>query len=96
MDSRKKWSSPQAIIVMAIILLIFVYIGIDMAKTNPAIKADIKEVKESYVELSDYLGEKLPEIDSTLKIQAQQLSKQGSDITVLNERVGELSTSDSE
>ena len=55
MDSRKKWSSPQAIIVMAIILLIFVYIGIDMAKTNPAIKADIKEIKLACRDKSNFI-----------------------------------------
>ena len=87
MDSKKKWISPQALIIIAIVLLIFVYIGIDMAKTKPAIKADIKEVKQNYVELSVFLDTKLPEIDSTLQIQASQISEQGMNIGVLNERI---------
>lgn len=96
MDSKKKWASPQALIVIAIVLLIFVYIGIDMAKTKPAIKADIKEVKENYIELSGFLDEKLPEIDSTLEIQAQQIAKQGGDIGILNYRLQNMSGGEEE
>jgi cob(I)alamin adenosyltransferase len=90
MDSRKKWKSPQAIIVMALILLIFAYIGFDMAKTKPQIRSDLKEVKAGYVELSGYLDTKLPEIDSTLRIQADQISRQGSQIDSLNQTVKEI------
>lgn len=90
MDSRKKWKSPQAIIVMALILLIFSYIGIDMAKTKPQIKADLKEVKAEYVELSGFLDQKLPEIDSTLRIQADQISNQGAQIDSLNQTVKKI------
>ena len=93
---RKKWTSPQAIIVMAIIVLLFLYIGIDIAKTKPSIKADIKEVKKDYTELSEFLDQKLPEIDSTLELQAEQLTQQGADITVLNERVSKLATTPEE
>ena len=93
---RKKWTSPQALIVMAIVVLLFLYIGIDIAKTKPAIKADIQEVKQDYTELSDFLDRKLPEIDSTLEIQAQQLTQQGADITVLNQRVSDLASTDEE
>ena len=91
MDTKKKWGSPQALIVMAIILLIFVYIGIDMTKTKPAIKSDLKEIKQEYVELSGFLDQKIPEIDSTLRIQASQISEQSQSINVLNDRVGDLS-----
>jgi hypothetical protein len=90
MDSRKKWKSPQAIIVMILILLIFTYIGIDMAMTKPKIMDDIKDVKAEYVELSGYLDKKLPEIDSTLRIQADQISSQGSQIDSLNQTVKKI------
>jgi len=96
MDSKKKWISPQALIIIAIVLLIFVYIGIDMAKTKPAIKADIKEVKQNYVELSVFLDTKLPEIDSTLQIQASQISEQGMNIGVLNERIQNITGEEEE
>jgi len=90
MDNKKKWTTPQSLIIMAIVLLIFVYIAIDMTRTKPSIKADIKEVKGEYVELSLFLDAKIPEIDSTLKIQADQISNQGKDINSLNERVSDL------
>lgn len=90
MDSRKNWKSPQAIIVMALILLIFLYMGIDMARTKPQIKSDLKEVKAEYVELSGFLDKKLPEIDSTLRIQADQISNQGAQIDSLNQTVKKI------
>jgi alpha-D-ribose 1-methylphosphonate 5-triphosphate synthase subunit PhnL len=92
MDNKKKWTSPQSIIIMAIVLLIFVYIGIDMVRTKPAIQTDLKEMKVEYVELSQFLDKKIPEIDSTLKIQADQILNQGKDINSLNERVKDLSS----
>ena len=90
MDNKKKWTNPQSLIIMAIVLLIFVYIGFDMAQTKPAIKADIKEIKSEYVELSHFLDKKIPEFDSTLRVQAEQISNQGKDINSLNERVRDL------
>ena len=90
MDTKKKWTSPQSLLVMAIVLLIFVYIGIDMAKVKPSIKSDLKEVKKEYVELSSFLDQKIPEIDSTLRIQAEQISTQSEDINALNEKVSGL------
>jgi len=92
MENRKKWSSPQSLIIMAIVLLIFVYIGIDLGQTKPQIKQDLKEVKQEYVELSNFLDKKVPEIDSTLKVQAEQISSQGKDINFLNEKVKDLGT----
>ena len=94
MDNKKKWTSPQSLIVMVIVLLIFVYIGFDLAKTKPTIKAEIKEVKGEYVELSQFLDEKIPEFDSTLRIQAEQISNQSKDINSLNERVNDLATTE--
>lgn len=92
MDKKKKWSSPQAIIVIAIILLIFTYIGIDVAKTKPAIKSDIHLMKTEYQELTEFLDVKIPEFDSTLKIQAQQISQQNDDISSLNASVSILAS----
>jgi predicted PurR-regulated permease PerM len=90
MDSRNKWKSPQAIIVMVLILLIFSYIGIDMALTKPQIKTDLKEFKTEYTEFTGYLEQRLPEIDSTLKIQAGQISNQGAQIDSLNQTVKKI------
>jgi hypothetical protein len=96
MDKKKKWSSPQAIIVMAIVLLIFTYIGFDVAKTKPAIKADIEIIKSEYKELTGFLETKLPIIDSTLKIQADQISQQSTDIGSLNKAVAVLASDPAE
>ena len=90
MEAKRKWVSPQAIIIIAIILLIFIYIGIDMAKIKPGIRSDLNEVRMEYVVLSDFLDDKIPEIDSTLKLQAEQILDQGSDINSLSEKVKSL------
>jgi cob(I)alamin adenosyltransferase len=87
---RKKWKSPQAIIIMAIVILLFLYIGIDIAKTKPAIRNDLQEIKKEYVDLSKFLDKKMPEIDSTLRIQADQISKQSEDISTLNSKFQDL------
>lgn len=92
MATRKNWASSQSLIIMAVILLIFVYIGIDMGQTKPRIKNDLKEVKKEYVELSTFLDKKVPEIDSTLRIQAKQISSQGEDINFLNDKLKDLGT----
>ena len=92
MDKKKKWSSPQAIIVMALILLIFAYIGFDVVKTKPAIKADIEVIKTDYKELSGFLETKMPIIDSTLEKQADQINQQSIDIAELNGAVSILSS----
>ena len=77
--------------VMVIIILIFAYIGIDIAKTEPSIKSDIENVKKSYDTLSNFLSIKLPQIDSTLKIQADQISRQETDIRDLNVKIRKIS-----
>jgi cob(I)alamin adenosyltransferase len=87
----KKWKSPQAIIIIAIIVLIFTYIGIDLGMTRPDMRRDIQEIKTEYRDLSAFLNEKIPEIDSTLRIQAEQISVQSQDIDALNNRVQNLS-----
>jgi len=91
---RKKWKSPQSIIIMSIILLLFLYIGIDVIKTKPEIKNDIREVKKEYLELSGFLDKKIPEIDSTLRIQSLQISKQSEDINSLNSKVKTITKED--
>jgi len=90
METKKKWSSPQAIVVMIIILVIFTYIGVDALLTKPQIKHDLIEVKGQYVELSDFLDNKVPEIDSTFQEHAKQISEQRSQITVLQETFSNL------
>lgn len=82
---KKKWYSTQAIIVMTIIFTIFVYIGIDAFLTKPQMKHDISAVKTQYIELSDFLDRKVPEIDSTFKEHAQQINAQKTQIVVLQE-----------
>jgi hypothetical protein len=91
---KKKWGSPQAIVVMALILLIFTYIGYDIFHTKPIIKAELDAVKIQYEELSDYLDNKIPEFDSTLQVQANQINRQGEAINILNNRVSDLAKGD--
>lgn len=91
---KKSWKSPQALIVIALIAVIFTYIAVDISLTKPQMKSDILEIKNEYLELSGYLDEKLPEIDSTLRIQAEQISNQGSQIDSLNQTVKEIVTPD--
>jgi uncharacterized protein YoxC len=88
---RKKWFSSQSLIIIAIILLIFSYIGVDVIKTKPKIKSDIDSIKVQYKELSTYLDDKIPEIDSTLRIQATQISSQSEDIEELNNKLKNIS-----
>lgn len=90
MNHKRKWRSPQAIIIIAIILLIFTYIGIDVTQTNPQIREGMDSIKKEIVVLSDFLDVKIPEIDSALQIQAGQISSQGEDISSLNKKVKEL------
>lgn len=71
----KKWKSPQALIVLALIVLIFVYIGYDALSAKPKLEKDIVEVKNQYVELSSYIEAKIPEIDSTFKEHAEQIEQ---------------------
>jgi len=87
---KKKWTSPQALIVMVIILTIFVYIGVDAFLTKPQIQHDINEVKTQYIELSTFLDNKVPEIDSTFKEHAEQINAQKSQITILQSTFTDL------
>jgi len=83
MENKKKWGSPQALLIIAIIFVLFLYMGIDSFKTNPEIRVQVDSVKTEYRQLSKFLDKKIPEIDSTLKIQASQINTQTSDIESL-------------
>jgi len=87
---KKKWRSPQSIIVIAIIVVIFTYIGLDFFLTKPQIKNDLIEVKGQYVELSTFLDAKIPEIDSTFRDHAEQINQQKGQITVLQSTLSDL------
>ena len=82
---KKKWFSSQAIIVMTIIAVIFIYIAVDVFYTKPQMNKALIEVKGQYVELADYLDEKIPEIDSTFREHATQIETQRQEIDVLQE-----------
>lgn len=77
---KNKWRNHQALIILAIIVVLLFYIGIDSFKTNPAIKHQVDSVKIEYKGLSKFLDKKIPEIDSTLKKQAIQINKQTTEI----------------
>ena len=62
MEKKAKWSSPQSIIIIAIIVLVMTYIAVDAFKTKPYIKQEVENVKVQYKELSNYLDQKIPEI----------------------------------
>jgi hypothetical protein len=90
MENKKKWGNPQAILIMAIIFVLFLYMGIDSFKTNPEIKVQVDSVKTEYRQLSKFLDKKIPEIDSTLKIQAVQISNQTTDIEGLKTSISKV------
>lgn len=87
---NKKWKSAQAYIIVLIILTIFVYIGVDFFATKPQIKKDLTEVKGQYKELSNFLEVKIPEIDSTFKLQATQINEQKTQMTELEQTIDKL------
>ncbi|NMC60446.1 MAG: hypothetical protein GYA51_13835 [Candidatus Methanofastidiosa archaeon] len=87
----KKWKSAQAYIIVAIILTIFVYIGVDAFSTKPQIRKDLSDVKGQYKELSNFLEIKIPEIDSTFKLQADQIKEQKTQMSELEQTIDKLS-----
>ena len=86
----KRWKSPQSIIIMIIIFLILIYIAVDSFSTKPKIKKELEAVKVEYEELSDFLDEKIPEIDSVFLEHAKQINKQKEEINLLNKTFSEL------
>ena len=80
---KNKWGSFQAIFVIAVIVIIFSYIFIDILHTNPQFKSEMKNIKKQYVELSCFLDKKVPVIDSTFKehtLQINEIKESQSDI----------------
>jgi len=90
MEKKARWSSPQSIIIIAIIVLVMTYIAVDAFKTKPYIKQEVENVKVQYKELSNYLDQKIPEIDSALKIQEVKIVQQGEDIQDLKSSIVDL------
>ena len=91
MEKKAKWSSPQSLIIALIVVLILAYIAVDAFKTKPYIKQEVEMVKMQYDSLSNYLNEKLPEIDSTLKVHSNKILQQSSDIEGLKIDINKLS-----
>lgn len=85
---KNKWKTPQSLIIFAIILVLFSYITIDAFFSKPKIKDELQEVKKEYIELSNYLDEKIPEIDSTFRLHATQINEQKGQITDLQKTFG--------
>ena len=73
---EKKWKNPQSFIIALLIAVIFAYMLIDTFISKPQLKKDITEVKMQYSQLSSFLEQKIPEIDSTFVLQAQQIKEQ--------------------
>jgi peptidoglycan hydrolase CwlO-like protein len=80
---KKKWYSPQAVIVLLIIVSIFAYICLDVFYTKPEIKRKVYNVENQYKELSTFLDKKIPEIDSTFKEHATQIDQTKEQMTSL-------------
>jgi hypothetical protein len=90
MEKKAKWSSPQSLIIAIIIVLIMTYMAIDAFKTKPYIKQEVENVKIQYKELSIYLDQKIPEIDSTLKDQGGKIIDQTKDIEELKTSINNI------
>lgn len=87
---KRKWNSIQSITVIAIIFLIFLYIGLDIALTKPKMRSDINTLKTEYTVLSSFVHSKVHEIDSTLKKHNKQIIEQKTQIGVLQETFDSL------
>lgn len=90
MEKKAKWTSPQSLIISIIVVLIMAYIAIDAFKTKPYIKQEVEMVKMQYDSLSKYLNQKLPEIDSTLKVHGNKIIEQTTDIEGLKTSIDKL------
>ena len=90
MEKKRKWGNPQALIIIAIIIVLFLYIGVDSFKTTPVIRAQVDSVKVEYKNLSKFLDKKMPEIDSTLILQASQIKKQTTEIEGLRSSINKI------
>lgn len=90
MEKKSKWSSPQSLLITLIVVLIMAYIAVDAFKTKPYIKQQVETVKMQYDSLSNYLNQKLPEIDSTLKEHGNKIIEQTTDIEGLKTSIDKL------
>lgn len=90
MEKKSKWSSPQSLLITLIVVLIMAYIAVDAFKTKPYIKQQVETVKMQYDSLSNYLNQKLPEIDSTLKEHGNRIIEQTTDIEGLKTSIDKL------
>ena len=84
MKTDKSWKSLQSILLMIIILLIFSYIGYDAFSFKPKIVNDITTIKADYDNL---IKNKIPEIDSTLKINTSALKNHIDVLSKLNKDI---------
>jgi hypothetical protein len=87
---KKTWASSQVAIVIIIILLIISYIFVDLFITKPELKKEMTDVKIQYNELSTFLDKKIPEIDSTFRLQSTQIDATKKEMVTLKETFKEL------
>ena len=84
MKTDKSWKSLQSMLLIAIIVLIFTYIGYDAFSFRPRISSEITSIKEDYDNLIKY---KLPKIDSTLQDHIKTLQLQTDTLNKLNQNI---------
>ena len=89
---KSSWSSPQSIIIMIIVVLLFAYIASDIFVFKPEYNKMVSDVEMRYDSLSVYLEEKFPEIDRQLVDQTRHIQRQDSILRLLQEYVNEQST----
>jgi len=83
MEKNKKISSPQSIIVLCIVLLIFTYIGNDALLVKPHLQTQIDSIRVEYRDLSLYLDKRIPEIETDLESQASVINQTKADMDSL-------------
>jgi hypothetical protein len=93
MDKNKRWSNIQSIIIIAIIAVMMAYMCIDFFVTTPNVKKRVDAVTVQYHQLHKYLDAKIPEIDSTIKVQSKQLNTQSNEIQGLKTTISSISKS---
>ena len=89
---QNNWKSPQAIIVIAIITIIFAYIISDITIFKPDYDKRLDEVYKKYDSLTIEIQQKFPEFEDELSNQKNQLSRQKESIISLQKYVSADST----